>query len=417
MQNVNLAQAMPPNARRTRRPSHPFHNHQEAFQITPNLIAPVMPGESLKSALFQAKAVTPPVSADLIGWHAEQYIFYVKLTDLDDREAFRDMVVDPTYDATAIDATADDLFTFFAAKAGLPGVNYVEKCLERVISEYFRDEDEAVGAATIGGKYIAKITHNSLADSLRLTSAYEAADVDFDVDLDADATITASEVSKAQQMWSAMIHQGLTDKSYEDFLKSYGIRPDETTEAHRPELLRYVRDWSYPTRLTDPATGTPTSAVQWSMQEQINKARFFKEPGFIFGVSVFRPKVYLNQQGSLTAFLQNGLQWLPGEVMNNVAFGLENFAASTGPFDNITSPYTLDLRDLMLYGEQYVNIVTTGTTHNVADSPNAAGAMAKYITEAQANFIVPGADKMIKSDGIFNLSIASHLAGDLTPSA
>jgi hypothetical protein len=417
MNQVVLAQSAEKMARRVRRPSHPYLIETMPFQITPFLIAPVMPGETLKSALLQAKAVSDPIGNTLIGWHAEKYLFYVKLTDLDDREAFRAMVVDPDYDASSLTTATENAFHFFASSATRQGLDYVSACLDRVVQEYFRDEDETPSSATIDGKYAAKITATSLVDSLRPSSEYDATAVDVDVDLDADSTITASEVSRAQAMWMGLVQQGLTDKSYEDFLRSYGIKPEEQ-ELNRPELIRYLRDWTYPTRLVDPSDGSPVAAVQWALQERVDKARFFREPGFIFGVTCFRPKVYLkNMKGTLSAFLQNGLTWLPGEVQNNIAYGLEAFAAATGPLDAASAAYTLDLRDLMLYGEQFVNMDLTATDKNIVAVPSADATVTKYCSLADVQGLFAGTSYNIEMDGICNMSIASHLGPDLTPPA
>lgn len=405
--------------RKMRSPKHPFYTKSSPFQITPICIVPVWPGETLKSAIVQAKAVSDPLSSTIVGWHAELYFFYCKLTDLDDRDAFRDMVVDPDYDYSAIDSPTDVAFHYFASGATRPGINYVSKCLDRIVQCYFRDDDEVPSAATIAGEYAAKITTSNLTDSLRPSSEYEAATVDVDVDLDADSTITASEVTKAQLMYQQMLQQGLIDKSYEDFLASYGIRPDEATEAHKPELLRYSRNWTTPTRIVDPSDGTPVAAVQWALQERLDKDRLFKEPGFIVGISVFRPKVYLkNMKGTLTSYLTNGITWLPGEVLNNVAFGLEKFATLTGPLEAATASYTLDLRDLMMYGEQFTNVdLSTDTEGNICAVPALDADTTKYISDADMQSLFAGANYDIHMDGIFAPSIASFLGDDLTPAA
>ena len=65
---------------------------------------------------------------------------------------------------------------------------------------------------------------------------------------------------------------GIVDVDYDDFLRSYGVsipkaeevdKPAET--AYRPELLRFVRKWVYPSNVIDPTDGSATSAVSWSI--------------------------------------------------------------------------------------------------------------------------------------------------------
>lgn len=86
------------------------------------------------------------------------------------------------------------------------------------------------------------------------------------------------------------------DVSFEDYLRAQGVKPamKEPEELYKLELIRYVRDWTYPSNIVDPVTGVPLSACSWSIFERADKARFFVEPGFIFAVQVIRPKVYLS---------------------------------------------------------------------------------------------------------------------------
>ena len=49
--------------RKLRSPDHSWLLRQRPFVITPCLIAPVLPGETLKSATFQARCVTEPLLA------------------------------------------------------------------------------------------------------------------------------------------------------------------------------------------------------------------------------------------------------------------------------------------------------------------------------------------------------------------
>src|SRR3546814_10510072 len=98
--------------------------------------------------------------------------------------------------------------------------------------------------------------------------------------------------------WEAMRSMQLTASTFEDWVKTFGVRVPkaEAEESHRPELLRYIREWSYPSNTINPADGTPSSAVSWSVAERADKDRFFSEPGFLFGCAVARPKVYFSKQ-------------------------------------------------------------------------------------------------------------------------
>lgn len=400
--------------RRMRYPSHPFNVKSRPYQITPFMIAAVLPGETLKSATMQAKALTPPLQSTTLGWWAEQYFFYVKLSDLG--SDFVDMVIDPDYSPTALDTATPVTRDYFEAAVGLEGINYVDRCLEAIMPVYFRDDGEAASAGLINSEYSAKIVGKSVIDSLKPATAYEAAAVDPSVDLNANATITASEVIKAQRMYLSAMQNGLTDKSYEDWLRDYGVKIDAETRQG-PELLRYLRDWTYPTRLVDPADGSPTAACQWALQERLDKPRFFKEPGFVFGVTCFRPKVYLkNWQGTLTAFMKDGSFWMPSEALNVVAEGIKAFTLATGPAGASTANYALDLRDLLMHGEQFVNHDLT-TAKGTVSLPSLDGTNTKYATDADVQALFVGTTYDVEAEGVVNLRIATPLLGDMTPNA
>ena len=49
--------------RKTRSPQHTWAIKQRPFVITPFMIAPVLPGETLKAGVMQARAVSEPLNA------------------------------------------------------------------------------------------------------------------------------------------------------------------------------------------------------------------------------------------------------------------------------------------------------------------------------------------------------------------
>src|SRR5690349_19825916 len=123
--------------------------------------------------------------------------------------------------------------------------------------------------------------------------------------------------------------------SYEDWLKTYGVRGQAAQDPHRPELIRFVRDWTYPTNTVEPTTGVPSSACSWALSERADKDRFFAEPGFIFGCTVVRPKVYFSKQtGALASAMTDALSWLPAVMRDEVYTSLREFATATGPVRN-----------------------------------------------------------------------------------
>ncbi len=397
--------------RRTRRPQHPFSIKQRPWQIQPFLLAPVLPGETMKNFLMQARVVSDPVKHPLIGWWQEFYVFYVKHRDLAEREKLTRMVLDPEFNATTEALTSAAAVPFYHNS----GINWANLCLARVVEEYFRDEGDTA-VYLIDTLPVAKIGVDNWITGIRTGNEEDADDVSIVVG--ADDIITTSELDAAMRSYEFMRLNNLTTMSYEDFLGTYGVKVGRE-ELHRPELVRYVREWTYPTNHIDPATGAPTSALSWSIAEKADKDRFFREPGFIFGVTVSRPKVYLgNQAGQVASQMMDAYSWLPAVLSDDPMTSMKNFATLTGPLNNAADDYWIDLRDLFLYGDQFLNyaMATAEADGAAVDLPTAA-LQHQYANAAMADalFVTPLSANKIRSDGLVSLSIASSLRETTPP--
>lgn len=403
--------SLPRMGRVMRTPQHPFQLRTRPWTINPFFIAPVLPGETMKKLLWQARCVTQPVTNPLIGWWKEYFYFYVKLRDLDARDEFEAMVLDPSWTIANVDATAAAVKHYFYGS----GIDWVDHCLKRVCADdcaYFRNEGEAWDVATIDGLPVSTIVGNSVWDSL-VSDTDLAVDVDVDVDANADDTITAGEIDAAMRQWQLIVEGGLTDMTFNDYLRTFGVKP-KAEEAHIPELVRFTRHWQYPSNTIDPADGSPSSAVSWSIREQGDKDRFFKEPGFLFGVTVTRPKVFLgSQKGSVTSLMSDVFSWLPAIMSDDPRTSFRQGAdgATSGPLGDVTDAggYWFDLKDLLLYGEQFVNFATNTAGANFVPLPT-AGLQKRYVTETMTDaFFVSGdSDNGIREDGIVSLMIAGR---------
>lgn len=400
----------PRTGRVTRSPRHTFQLRQRPFLLQPFMIAPVLPGETMKSLLLQARCVTDPIANPLIGWWNEYYFFYVKHRDLAGRDDFSEMMLDLDKDMSAYDRSTASAVMY--AKAG--DRNWLALCLDRITEEYFRADDETT-APLIDTLPVVKINSDSVLNSAILDDNLELP-IDEDVDANADSVITASEVDAAMRNWQFQRANNLTDMSYEDFLATYGIRP-KPEEHHRPELIRYVRDWQYPSNTVDPATGIPSSAVSWAISERADKDRFFREPGFIVGVTVQRPKVYLrNQDSAVPGHLRNALDWLPAIMRDDPWTSMRKYAETGGPFSVVSDAggYWLDVKDLFLYGDQFLNFAPAGVTNgNFVDLPT-AGFNTLYPAAADIDALFTGTSKTVRQDGVVQLAILGALV-DTTP--
>ena len=140
---------------------------------------------------------------------------------------------------------------------------------------------------------------------------------------------------------------GFTDMTYEDFLGIYGVRVAPEEQEGKPWLLRNVRSWTMPTNTIVPETGAATTAVTWQIDENANERRFFKEPGFVIGLTIARPKIYLgNVHGTMTGIMDSAMEWLPAIMRNDPHSSLIRLDPAQGPLNGQAKAYAFDLRDL-----------------------------------------------------------------------
>ena len=406
--------------RRHRRPRHSFMLKTKPYAIVPFMIAPVLPGETLDNALLQARVVSDPVVNPLVGWHKEYYFFYVKHRTLDGTtpnmsSTLQSMMLDSTTSVAALQAAADDV-SHYNFKGGM---EYTKACLESCVEEFFRHEDHTHDADTIDGYPQAYLDQGNMWESLKLGSATgddsELPGVDL---LEEDDTAALTGFSSEYDQWEIMRDLGVTDLTYEDYLRANGVDVPKTEDQggtpdvrNRPELLRYTRQWTYPTNHVDPSTGVPTSALSWSVAERLNKRRFFKEPGFIFGVTVTRPKVYLgNQKGAGVGMLNNAFLWQPAVLKDHPYTCLENIpvSATDGIIRSLTGEAWVDMADLFEYGDQFTNVAMTAALHNkVAVPSTSAGHYMAPDADITALFVTAGTE-YIREDGLVTLDILTH---------
>lgn len=398
--------------RRSRRPRHTFQLRHRPWVIQPFMIAPVLAGETLENGFLQSRAVSDPIKNPLIGWWIEYFMFYVKLRDLEAREEIETMILDPNWSNDNIDDTTANVPTYHAG--GADGIDWSTKCLEAVTKHYFRNEGETWNSPLLDTLPQAKVRHpqdNNWMDSL-VNYAEIAGAEDESLTVGVDDVVTGREVEDLMRRWEQARYANLTEMTFEDYLATFGIRGAQAEELHVPELLRWVRDWTYPTNHIDPTDGSPTSAVSWSVSERIDKNRFFKEPGFVFGVTVARPKVYMrNQLGSATWLLNDAKSWLPAMLSDDPMSSLKHVpdtAGTNGPLSvNVTDAdgYWVDVRDLFLYGDQFVNFAMSATDAGMVSLPTAA-LDKDYVSEVDMEaMFVTAASEYVKQDGVVSLNI------------
>lgn len=408
--STKLVTATPRMKRSIRAPQHPFTLRAQPWQIAPFFIAPVLPGETMKNLNFMARVVTDPIKDKLTGWWCEYYFFYVKHRDMSISDQLVQMHLAQSYDTAPLNSAANAKYFHNG------GINYVKECLDAVRLWYFRDADEAEPTA-IDGLPPAKIAVDGWWESLKKASTMPANDHELPGDNPVIPDNAPAGFASQFAHWEAMRAANLTTATFEDYLASFGVSVPEDgsgdEELKRPELIRYVRKFTYPTNTVEPTTGVPSSAAVWSLAESADKDRYFKEPGFLFGVQVVRPKVYLgNVTGSLSSYLGKAYDWLPAILQDLPFMSLKEFASAAGPAPvAFGENYWVDLRDLFLHGEQFIS---NPDFKNSVPLPATTGNV-KYPVEADAAALfVNAGTKYVRTEGIVTPRIASPVYRDET---
>jgi len=399
---ANLART----SRRLRTPTHVWQVRHKPWTIQPVCIAPVQAGETMTSASFKARVVSDPMKNPLIGAWIEYYWFYVKLRDLDARDTITQIMIDPTKNLTSLHSAAKTETYHYAGS-----VDWTQLCLDRIVQEYFRDEGEPLngygGDGVIGGMPIAKAVPGK-------TNMFDSAIRDDDVGSVNDLTDPHSTdvMTQYQAAYDKMRAARMIDMTFDEWLGTFGIHVRTDEQQHIPELLRYHKTWTYPANTIEPTTGMPSSAYSWAVSGDMEKDRLFREPGFIVGVSVFRPKIYLKgQTGSGVGMLDTAESWLPALLGDQPWSSLRKFAATaSGPISgqgaSPANDYWIDVRDLFMYGDQFVNFALTETDAGLVALPR-AGLERQYVLDADRNalFVDAVTKCLVRQDGIIDLRI------------
>lgn len=420
--------------RKTRAPRHPFSVSQQPYEIAPFFIAPVLAGETMQSLRMQSSLKSGFMFPHMTGWWAEYYFFYVKHRDLPQRDLITDIHVKNTRD-NVLETSVAKPETYHA---GIPEtIDWVSMCLQRVTEEYFRNEGEAWDDfLSPDGLPLASISQDNWLDSAIREGALPSGTVQglpdelLEEGLQEDHGVPAG-FEAHYDHWLVMRRNNLIATDFEDYLRANGISvPEKEVEPHRPELIRFVRDYAQPKRGLA-STGEEVSIANWEMSESADKNRFFKEPGFLFGVSVLRPKTYRTQQGTSVGLLNDAWSWMPHLLLDNPETSLRILsaanAASMFPGYSGTEDVIVDLRDLFLYGDQFVR---GGFAQDLIRQEAVPGAdfgrrypdldtdygdalwFATNIDPEPEGFYTP--PPAFCSEGLVSLAIASKIQGDMS---
>ncbi|AXH78910.1 MAG: major capsid protein [Circular genetic element sp.] len=413
---VRLEQEAPLTRRSLRTPAHMFRVKLRPWLIQPAAFAPVLPGETIKSASFRMRVLSKPLKDKLSGWWLETFLFYVRLGDLPDgfQDDFKAMVLAGTQ------FPPDNVSKpHFYTSATQP--NFVKECYDACINTYFRNEDGEFPAA-IDNLQVSKIAGpGGLFDSLSDATAMDEEPADMDL------------WTKQWEAWQQVRSAKLTTATWEEYLAMQGValpvQLQELAANRKPELLHFNRDWQFPVQAVEPSTGVPSALVQWTMQDRMRKGRFCAEPGFLLQLVVCRPKAMLkNQRGNGAAYLfDTGSSWLPTALDTDPHTRLRVFEGDTvgggdGPAWAYPRDYWVDPNDLLLRGDQFTNYDLGTTVSGALDglsvvnlpTTNGAALNTLYPSSTDMDNLFSGSDKFIECDGLSTFGVAGKVKNEST---
>lgn len=408
MQMVQTLQVVKPGEKRTRQTRVPNFNLSGRIQVQglyPYFATPVLPGESLDRHAVKATVVSPPIDNPLSGAWLEHWLYYVKLTDIDPR--LSEMFIGALTATTGYTAATDKPRYF--TKAGQ--IDWINMAVNRIHECYFRDEDEAAVSHPDGVLMIKNIGDDVFSSAVHAQTLTGA-----------DAGNVAGPTPDDQMAaFLKMRQMGMGFASYEEYLRSYGLSPAETPQsAGEPELLSYRRHWSLPSNVLDPATGSPTGAWYWRLDDTADKPKRFVEPGFLIGLWSVRPKWFdANFAANYTPSLWGFSDWLPPYSLNDPAAGIRSVDAADQAFITTAEADPTDIwfdhRDLLSHGEQFVNGNGRFTRHAHTgrvwtDTASEAQLRGQYVNTGAITSVFAGtSDGLIDYDGLCTVAIKGHV--------
>ena len=334
--DVRLEQQRATTARGLRRPEYNFWARGcAAYTLVPTSFAPVLAGDTIANWTVQARVIGLNEGADqVLGSWFEHWLFYVRIGDMADAEAIRDVLIDP---------------------AGSAVIDWRQQCMQSIWAGFFRDESESLNWSE--GAYLRN-PRAGYWDSSR-----DAADLP-------DVSGAPDEWNEQWIRYQAMRRAKLTTKTWEEYLGAQGVnvppqlRQELDPEGKVPELLQYSREFVYPQLTLSPSTDdafVPQASVQWFINDRLKRSRFCAEPGFVVSCVAMRPKAYVVGYDSLGG--SDGIGFDPLTVLND-AIGWQPIDLDTDPHSALVAvpasyfgdtvgggEFILDTRDVFLFGQ------------------------------------------------------------------
>lgn len=412
----------PTTARKPRAPVHDFNVRMRPFQLQPAVVAPVLPGDTLKNILCSYSAMTDPIKHPLIGWWFDWHYFYVPMRAMSIASHLETMVLDPAFGELNAAADVTGAFWLYHNHAGKPSFAY--HALQSIVEEWFRNEGEdwLTNAHLDNVPQVGLKKKNALSSFILDSATGEpdtlpgTSDQDDNLDEILGSGLSAT-FAGAYDAYQALVAAQVVDITFDDWLKQYGVKLPTPHTDPRPQRLLSYSDWKFPTKAVDQTDGSIASAVHWRDRVKGDKDYRFKEPGIVLGLCCATPKVYLGEQETAaSAFLTRSLDWLPAVLAQHEFTSMKLYtAAGDGPLGVMAEGYWLDIRDLFVHGDQYINFERTATDANLVALPNSSG-KSRFVSSTDADNLFAAASPLNKVhvEGRCRLSFLSSVV-DMTP--
>lgn len=300
-----------PATRANRRPNFPFAGSIKPYGLYPVWIHPVLPGETLQSMVSKARVISMPVKHPMAGAWLEQWLCYVKFTDID--RALGQMFISDSVATTGYTFAADTPRYF----GSIGQINWVQKCVERIHSAWFMHDGET--RRTIDSVPMVKLNNTSWYQNMMFEPT------------DAAVPVTdASTMYEHLDGWMMLQQMQLTELTYEQYLETYGVKSVRQNVGD-PEILAFSRSWTQPVNTVEPTTGTPSSAWIWADEFKTTKPKRFDESGFIIVLQTVRFKMYnalLNLESSMVGNLWGFSDWFPSYNLSDPTARVKQMAST-----------------------------------------------------------------------------------------
>lgn len=370
MSRSNIKDIGPGYGRVRRNPMFPTAGIMVPFGLYPLAAFPLNAGDTLENLSMSGRFISQPIKHPINGAWFEQWIAAVPLS-LINSAFFTDLA--PV--TTGFTAAADQPRYF--TKAG--GLDLIKRAYDLVVAEYFT----RVGATPPVNDGVTMLPRMGVDWTENLMLKPSALNVSLLPMQGVNTALTGIDLESERAL--------IESSDYRDWVQQFGVK-DPARNDIRPRILRYLRNWSLPQNVIDPASGSPRSAFYWSPTLKLEKRMRAPEPTIVLVLGAWRPQMfsdylpqsYLSRMAGIKEWLppHNEAAWSPiqgNDPLFKAGFGVVG--------DNLI----FDRSDIWSRGEQFINCLPADSPYPVPVStstgvPGGQDQMrGKYPTAADIN--------------------------------